>query len=161
VKSNPDRHNGFSLVEVTLALGIAAISLMAIFALLPVGLQTNQNAIEQTASSGIMSAVVADLRATPPTVPRGSSATSAQFGINIPENPVNSSTSSTLYFDGDGRSSTSLSSNSRYRLIVTFVPNGSSSRTATFIDLKMTWPAAASPANATGSAQTFVALDRN
>ncbi|HEV2841922.1 MAG TPA: hypothetical protein VGW39_11395 [Chthoniobacterales bacterium] len=32
---------GFSLVEVTLALGVASVCLIAIFGLLPVGLRTN------------------------------------------------------------------------------------------------------------------------
>ena len=38
----------FSLVEVTLALGIAAFCLIAVFGLMPVGVQTNRNAISQT-----------------------------------------------------------------------------------------------------------------
>jgi uncharacterized protein (TIGR02598 family) len=33
----------FSLVEVTLALGIAAFCLIALFGLMPVGVQTNRN----------------------------------------------------------------------------------------------------------------------
>ena len=55
----------FSLVEVTLALGIAAFCLIAVFGLMPVGVQTNRNATSQTAATNIMAAVIADLRATP------------------------------------------------------------------------------------------------
>lgn len=150
----------FSLVEVTLALGVAAISLLGIFALLPVGLQTNRTAIQQTASSDLISAVVADLRATPPTTPLGAAATSQRFQIAIPANPVGAQTSTTLYFADDGQSATTLSPSSRYRLTVTFLPN-SGARAATMATLKMTWPAAANVANAEGSAQMFVALDRN
>ena len=76
----------FSLVEVTLAIGVAAISLTAVFALLPIGLQTTHSAIEQTLSNDILAIVIADLIATAPTSPRGTSATSAQFGITIPGN---------------------------------------------------------------------------
>ena len=54
----------FTLVEVTLALGMAAVSLIAIFALLPVGLQTSYRVAEQAASNDILAAVIADLRAT-------------------------------------------------------------------------------------------------
>ena len=151
----------FSLVEVTLALGVASISLIAIFSLLPVGLQTSHNAIEQSASNDIVAAVIADLRATPPTSPRGQSAISTQFGINIPQNPVGSATATTLYFNSEGQFSTSLNPTSRYRLTITFAPNGAGSKTATFVDLKMTWPAMANPTNALGSAETFIALDRN
>jgi uncharacterized protein (TIGR02598 family) len=161
VKSSVVQHTGFSLVEVTLAIGVAAISLLAIFSLLPIGLQTNQRAIEQTASVDILSAVAADLRATPVTNPRGGAATSSQFGISMPGNPVGGTTTMTLFFNSAGQSSTSLQSDSRYRLAVTFVPNGSGTKTATFADLKVTWPAAAAAANAQGSAEMFAAFDRN
>jgi uncharacterized protein (TIGR02598 family) len=153
---------GFSLVEVALALGVAAISMIAIFGLLVTGSQTNHTAIEQTASSDILTAVAADLRATPKTTPLGGATTSPQFSIAVPSNPVGATTSSTLYFNAQGQSSTSLNAGSRYRLVITFVPNGAGSRTATFVDLRMTWPAAATPTNAnTGAAETFIALDRN
>jgi uncharacterized protein (TIGR02598 family) len=153
--------SGFSLVEVVLALGVAAISLIAIFGLLPVGLQTAHNAIEQSASGDIMSAVVADLKATPPTSPRGGSATSRQFSINIPSNPIGSAAApTTLYFNDKGQLSSSPGT-SRYRLTITFPANGTGAKTATFVDLRMTWPGVANPANAQGSAEVFIALDRN
>ena len=146
----------FSLVEVTLALGVAAVSLLAIFGLLATGSQINHTATEQAASTSILTAVADDLRATPPTT-----ATSLQFGIAIPPNPVEEPFSTTLYFDSTGQSSTSLSSSSRYRLVLTFLPNGAG-RTATLVDLRMTWPAVADPAKAnTDAAEIFVALDRN
>jgi type II secretory pathway component PulJ len=155
------RPNAFSLVEVTLALGVAAVSLLAIFALLPVGVRTNQIAIEQTASTDVLSAVAADLRATLVTTPRGGAATSPRFGIAIPSNPVGANRTTTLYFTGEGRLSTTLASDSRYRVSVTFLPNGVEARTATFAHLNATWPAPAAPGNAEGAAEMFVALDRN
>src|SRR5438034_4714950 len=162
MKSKACSHNGFSLVEVTLALGVAAFSLIAIFGLLVTGTQTNHTAIEQTASSDILTAVAADLRAAPKTSPPGGAATSPQFSIGIPANPVGAATTSTLYFNAQGQSSTTLKTDSRYLLTVNFLPNGSGSRTATFVDLKMTWPAAAATTGANpGAAETFVALDRN
>jgi Tfp pilus assembly protein PilV len=158
---SPRRPNAFSLVEVTLALGIAAVSLLAIFALLPVGVKTSQVAIEQTASTDLLSAVAADLRATPVTTPRGGAATSPRFGIAIPPNPVGANTTTTLYFTSEGRFSTTLAVASRYRVSVTFLPNGGEARAATFAHLNATWPAPAAPINAEGTAETFVALDRN
>jgi hypothetical protein len=145
-----------------LALGIAAISLLAIFALLPVGVKTNQVAIEQTASTDVLSMVVADLRASPVTSPRGGATTSPRFAISIPANPVGTAPApATLFFATDGRFTTSLDANSRYRVTVSFLSNGTGSRTATFVDLKATWPAAATIADAEGAAEMFVALDRN
>jgi hypothetical protein len=55
----------FSLVEVTLALGIAAFCLIAILGLVPVGVQTNRNATSQTVATNILSSVVSDIRASP------------------------------------------------------------------------------------------------
>ncbi len=138
----------FSLVEVTVALGIAAFCLVAVFGLMPVGVQTNRNATSQTAATNIMAAVVADLRATPKT-PGTWTGTSPQFGIPL-------GTSTTLYFDSSGQFSTSLQTDSRYQVNVTFPSAG----TLTYADLKVTWPAAATSANASGSVETFAAFDR-
>jgi type II secretory pathway pseudopilin PulG len=57
------RVHAFSLVEVTLAMGIAAFCLIAAFGLMPLGVQTNRNSTSQSAAVNIMAAVVADLRA--------------------------------------------------------------------------------------------------
>ena len=149
----------FSLVEVTLALGVAAVSLLAIFSLLPIGLQTNQRSIMQTASADILSAVAADLRATPVTNPRGNATTSTQFGISIPA--AGSTETTTLFLNSAGRSDTSLRPDSRYRMTVTFVSNGGGAKAATFADLKITWPAGAAVTNAQGTAEMFAAFDRN
>jgi len=161
VTSSLKRARAFSLVEVTLALGVAAISLLAVFALLPVGVKTNQIAAEQLACVDILSAVAADLRSTPATSPRGAASSSPRFAIAIPANPVGSTTKSTLFFSTYGQVTTGFDSNSRYRVTITFTPNGTGSRTATFVDLKATWPAAATLSNAEGGAGIFVALDRN
>jgi uncharacterized protein (TIGR02598 family) len=158
VKTRAQRH-AFSLVEVTLALGVAAISLLVIFSLLPIGLQTNQRAIEQTASADILSVVAADLRATPVTSPRGGAATSTQFAIGIPA--AGSTGTTTLFFNVAGQAATSQQADSRYRVTVTFVSNSGGAKTATFADLKVTWPAGAAVANAQGSAEMFAAFDRN
>jgi type II secretory pathway pseudopilin PulG len=135
----------FSLVEVTLALGIAAFCLIAVFGLMPIGVQTNRHATSQTAATNIIAAVISDLRATPK-----ASTTSSQFGITF-------GTNTTLYFDGSGQFTTSPSTNSRYQLNLTWY----GSTGLRYADLKVTWPAAATPANASGSVEMFAALDRN
>jgi uncharacterized protein (TIGR02598 family) len=147
----------FSLVEVTLALGVAAISLMAIFGLLVTGIQTNHTAVEQSSSSDILTAVAADLRATPK-----ANSTSTQFGIAIPSDGNTGSTLPPLYFNSQGKSSATLTTDSRYQLTIKFIANGGGTRSATFAHLRMTWPAAANPATVnTSAAETFVALDRH
>jgi uncharacterized protein (TIGR02598 family) len=142
------RRDAFSLVEVTLALGVAAFCLIAVFGLLPVGVQTNQRATSQTAAASIMANVIADLRTTPkPPVIN----TSVQYQITL-------GTAKTLYFDEEGRFATAPDTNSRYRLTVTF-PTGPTG--LAYADVKVTWPAAADPANASGSTEMFAAFDRN
>jgi uncharacterized protein (TIGR02598 family) len=139
-------HRAFSLVEVTLALGIAAFCLIAVFGLMPVGVQTNRNATSQTAATNIMAAAVADLRATPTTTN-----ISPQFVITF-------GTNKTLFFDGTGQFATFLGANSRYQLNITWNAAPSGLR---YADFKVTWPAAANTANASGSVETFAAFDRN
>jgi uncharacterized protein (TIGR02598 family) len=142
----------FSLVEVTLALGLAAFCLIAVFGLVPIAALTNRNATSQTAATNIIAAVVADLRATPTT-----NSTSAWFGITF-------GTAKTLYFDGAAQFTTLVSPNSRYQLNVTWNTSnltGSCSPALPCADLKITWPAAATPANAIGSTEVSAAFDRN
>lgn len=146
----PLHPDAFSLVEVTLALGVAALSLIAIFGLLPVGMSTDRHAIGQSIAMDILSAVSADLRGTPNT-----STTSTQFNI-----PFGAST--TLFFDETGNITAAVT-RAIYRLTVAFPPNVAGMNAATFVDLKITWPAALDPATSTpaGSVEAFGAFDRH
>jgi uncharacterized protein (TIGR02598 family) len=136
----------FSLVEVTLALGIAALCLIAVLGLMPVAALTNRNATSQTAVTNVIASVIADMRAT-------TSSTSPQYGITF-------GTAKTLYFDGAGQFATSLGANSRYRVRITFPssPSGLS-----YADVKASWPAPVDPATTTpsGTVEIFAAFDRN
>src|SRR5207248_1091899 len=49
---------GFSLIEVALALGVAAFALVAIIGLIPVGLNSNQASSEQTAAAGLAAGII-------------------------------------------------------------------------------------------------------
>ena len=143
----------FSLIEITLALGIAAFCLLTVFALVPIAVLANRNATSQTAATNIMASVIADMRAA------GTASTSQQYGITF-------GTPKTLYFDGTGQATPLLGPNSRYRASVTWNTSnltGSCSPTLPCADLKVTWPAAADPATTTpsGSAEMFAAFKRN
>jgi uncharacterized protein (TIGR02598 family) len=137
---------GFSLIEVTLAIGIAAFCLIAVFGLVPVAVLTNRNATSQTAATNVVASVIADMRAT-------TSPISPQYGITF-------GTAKTLYFDGVGQFTTLLGANSRYRVSITFPSSPSGLR---YADIKATWPAPVDPATTTpsGSAEMFAAFDRN
>jgi uncharacterized protein (TIGR02598 family) len=140
--------SSFSLVEVTIALGVASFCLIAVFGLLPVGLQTNRNALGRTAATSILSSVTADLRATPP-----ASSTTPQYGIMF-------GTETTVYIDGEGRFTSAIDVRSRYRLTVTFPPSPTGSFQSTFANLKITWPAALGAVNPNGSIEIFAAFNR-
>jgi uncharacterized protein (TIGR02598 family) len=137
----------FSLIEVTLALGIAAFCLIAVLGLMPVAVLANRNATSRTAATNIMAAVVADLRAIPTT-----KTTSAQFSIVF-------GTAKTLYFDNTGQFATTPGTNSRYQVNVTWPDSGWT--LLKYADVKVWWPAAATAANASGSTEMFAAFDRN
>ena len=147
--------SAFSLVEVTLALGIAAFCLIAVFGLVPVAALTNRNAASQTRATNIMASVIADLRATPNANP-----TSTQFVITF-------GTCKRLYFNSEGQvvssgacdPSTTAPATSRYQVNITWSDSGWNQ--LRYADVKVTWPAAAAAANASGSTEMFAAFDRD
>ena len=133
----------FSLVELTLALGIAAFCLIAVFGLVPVGVQTNRNATSQTAATNILSSVVSDIRASPP-----GQAASAKYQINKAK-----SSYTTVCFDGQGQSmrfstrgATCPATYYRFRLDVQVTTAISAGVVyPTYVWLKVSWPAASNP----------------
>jgi uncharacterized protein (TIGR02598 family) len=137
--------SAFSLVELTLALGIAAFSLITVFALVPVGVLTNRNATSQTAATNILSSVVSDIRASPPG--QGASAT---YKINRAKGSF-----TTVCFDGQGQfkafstsgaTTTCPANYYRFRLDVQVskaIPAGVVY--PTYVWLKVSWPAASNP----------------
>ncbi len=174
------RVHAFSLVELTLALGVAAFCFIAVFGLIPVGVQTNRNSTSETQATTIIGLAIADLRATQ----IGAQYGSPMYGFfPIPTDPTSppqfvapdfvpcsggqtSTTSQVKYIDSLGQSSPSFSaSTSRYRLTLTFVKNTTATSTtgALYVHLKVTWPAAIDPCavRPSGSVETFAALDRN
>jgi uncharacterized protein (TIGR02598 family) len=148
----PDFPRGFSLVEVTLALGIAAFCLITLLGLLPLGMETNQSAVSQTAAASVLSSVVADLRATAKASP-----TSPQYDITF-------GIAKLLYVDDQGRAVTPTDPNAapRYRVMITFPASPEGLFAPTFVRLKITWPALADPETTppAGFVETFAALDR-
>jgi uncharacterized protein (TIGR02598 family) len=148
--------SGFSLVEVTLALGVAAFCLIAVSGLLSVGVQTNQRSTSQTLATNIMAAAAADLRNTTK-VAFGTSPSGSSPLFLIP-----ASGTTTIYFDASG-SQTAVTSAQVYRLSVT-TSNSNPTIAPTYAKMQVTWPAAVDPADPTtgtpaGSVETFAAID--
>jgi uncharacterized protein (TIGR02598 family) len=159
------RLSGFSLVEVTLAVGVAAFCLLTIMALFPTSLATNQITIQQTANTNLVAVIAADLRATPIT-----SSTSPRYGITI---PTTGNATHTIFLQDDetagAQDADAIASQiPKYRATITFsAPINSSQKTATGVRILLTWPALADPiASATpskysGLYEVYTALNRN
>jgi uncharacterized protein (TIGR02598 family) len=151
--TNPRRKpSGFSLVEVTLALGVAAFCLLAVSGLLTVGVQTNKRSISQNVATNIIAAAVSDLRATAKAplgqVP-GATPSLFRFALNGSTPP--------LYFDTTGGRTNDI--NAPYRLTVR--TSNSGEITPLYVWLRVTWPGFVDPDNGTpdGSVESFAVVD--
>jgi len=155
----------FSLVEVTLALGIAAFCLVTVFALLPVALKTQQASIQQTTANTICSQIVADLSAAL-RLPPGQQ--SKQF--NLHGHWARALHPDTLCFAKDGTfvpGSTDQPCTDVFVAVVTYLEPPT--ETTSLADITVAWPAAAvrfdangNPnfSNAAGKVETFAAINR-
>jgi len=148
---------GFSLVEVTLALGVAAICLLPLMALLPVASKTQQNGIQQTTANQIISQLNAVLRADV-SLPPGQ-ANKVCPDPPDPNYPCNwsalhghwlqAAAPDTMYFTNEGLPTGNLNgappSGAVFRAKITyrFPP----SDTTSLADIAVSWPAAVDPAN--------------
>lgn len=164
---------GFSLVEVTLALGIAAFSLLTVFALLPVALKTQQTSMQQTTANQIISQINAVLRADV-SLPPGQ-ANKVCGDPPDPNTPCNWSAlhghwllvaaPDTMYFTNEGRQTGTLNGSPpadavfRAKITYRFPP----SDTTSVADIAVSWPAAVDPGNGgvpAGYLMTTIAVNR-
>jgi len=136
--------SGFSLVEVTLALGIIAFGIVAILGLIPVGMKSGSEAIDATHSALIGKEAQSRTQ---------SSVTSATFGsaadITLP----------TWYYDRDGTFiGTTVTANSFYRADATIraswganAPPNINATVLRPVTLELRWPVNISNGNPLGS----------
>ena len=143
--SQPGGQQGFSLAEVTLALGITAFCLVTIFGLLPVGLNMDQNAVQQTEAANVLSMIAADIQATK------TSGTSSAYGIVV-------ASGTTLYLKEDA-TNVRIPADAKYSATITF--GTSSGLTPIPLNILVTWPAQATTANASGRLEAVTLLNRN
>jgi hypothetical protein len=128
--------------------------LLAIFALLPIGLTTNRNSVNSTVAASLASGIVADLRSVPHSI--AGTEVSPLYHLNP---ATNGELSPTLYLKTDG-SSTPNASTADYRVkIVLFQPKTPGVPEATKVYIQISWPAAAP--NPSESFEVVTAIDRN
>jgi uncharacterized protein (TIGR02598 family) len=142
--------SGFSLIEVTIALGIAAFSLVSILGVMPVGLSTSASAKRQTEAVNIMSSVTADIRSA------ATSGTSSRYKIVL-----DSGDATTLYFSGPEKYTAAATTASQYRIAVTPYSPPAGQRRATWARVRVTWPVSANSNCLQSAVETSLSLDRN
>jgi type II secretory pathway pseudopilin PulG len=166
---------GFSLVELTLALGVAALCLLVLLGLLPAAVKTQQRSIQQTTSNQIISQIYSFLRADVRLPP-------GQYKQVCPDPPdpnqpcqwdnlhghwKNVATPDTLFFTNGAKQTGNINQSSPpadavFRAKITYrLPP---SETTSVADITVTWPAPVDPdqpgAVPAGSVTTTIAVNR-
>jgi type II secretory pathway pseudopilin PulG len=136
----------FSLIEVTMALGICVFCLLAVLGLLPVGISANRDTLERTQAAGIAKAVQAELASQ---INNTGSSGEPRFKITVPAGLSGSPTPSTVFIARDcnsaeaaAQNSTDLTQLSRYRVDVSFGDKVSDTSPRP-VRILVTWPALA------------------
>jgi len=156
------RGAAFSLVEVTIALGVAAISLILLVGLLPAGLKTQRTSAQQTIANQIMTVLLSDLRADI-RLPPGQASHEGDSGFGLHGHWAQVATPDTLWFDQQGKwlqLNGSAPAGATFRAKITyFSPPSTSTSVANIV---VSWPAQVDPATGTpaGSVQQFIAVNR-
>jgi hypothetical protein len=161
----------FSLVEVTLALGVAAICLIVLLGLLPTGLKTQQSSMQQTIANDVMSLILGDLRADV-RLPPGQQSHEGEYGFGLHGHWASVYAPDTLFFTNNAQFMIPPGPQSgdplapagavfRAKITYLFPPNASTS----VAKIIVSWPAQVIPANPStgvpaGSVETFIAVNR-
>ena len=158
---SPDLSSAFSLIEVTIALSVAGFCLLAILGLLQTGVTSQRATTEQTAATGIISMIYADL------VSAAGTNASPRLQINL----TNAASPQTVFFNEGGKQTGAVGAaaagDSRYRASLDIRPPASGTKAATGVRILVTWPAVADPspgqwpAKYAGAVETWTAIDRN
>jgi len=151
---------GFSLVEVTLALGMVVFCLVIIMGLLALGITSTQVSAVQTSATNILTAVVSDLESTQNPLPKnGTSQKSPLYQIVLPAaGTTASATPTTIYIGEDGQVVPS-SSGALYRLSV-WTTGSTTTQQETLVRLLISWPAPSPYTAAQGSLDNVIAINR-
>jgi type II secretory pathway component PulJ len=156
----------FSLIEVVLALGVAAFSLLAILGMIPAGLKIQRASANQTKANAIMSQVVQFLRADVRLPPGQASKAQGEWAnlhghwqaVAVPDN---------IFFTNDGKQTGSVSQGTsppapagavfRATLTYLFPPTA----TTSIAKITVSWPAAQTDlTKVEGSIDMFAAVNR-
>lgn len=153
---------GFSLVEVTIALGVAAFCLLVLLGSLPTGIKTQQASAQQTIANQIMTVLLSDLRADL-RLPSGQASKEGASGFGLHGHWAQNYAPDTLWFNQQGQwlqLNGTAPAGATFRARITyFSPPNTSTSVANIV---VSWPAQVDPATTTpaGSVQQFIAVNR-
>lgn len=138
---------GFSLIEVTIALGITAFCLVPIIGMLPVGLRSLKNSTEQAAAAAIVNQIAITIRNASSENGQdfvGYFAGDAQTGKIVSYKAGSGSASLNLGMLALSGSPTAISFDQRFKTQVTILPPSAADPLGTAI-ISVAWPAASNP----------------
>jgi uncharacterized protein (TIGR02598 family) len=144
--SRQEGRQAFSLVEVVFALGIATFAVVAIAALLPAGIQSANDSLEESGALNVLSEGVADRQAMP--------LTNATTVYHLPPlTPTMTPTTNTFWIV-DNNQYSAISSQARYRVTCSFTPPATGTLNPYLGYFMVSWPAAST--NAVSYVETVV-----
>ena len=155
----------FSLVEIVLALGVAAFALIAVLGMLPVGLKVQQASVQQTVANAVMSQIIDDLRADV-RLPPGQATKAAGDWANLNGHWQSVAVPDTLFFTIDAKengyasgSAPPAPADSVFRATITYLFPPTA--TTSIAKITISWPAAQSDlTKVAGSVDMFAAVNR-
>jgi uncharacterized protein (TIGR02598 family) len=158
----------FSLVEVALALGVAAFCLIALLGLLPAGVKTQQTSIQQTTANQIISQISSFLRADVRLPPGQENKVCGDDGTcdwgNLHGHWRDRAVPDTLYFTNDAKQvalNGAPPSDAVFRAAITY--RTPPSETTALATVRVSWPAAVDPdvgGVPAGSVMATIAVNR-
>jgi Tfp pilus assembly protein PilV len=167
----------FSLVELTIALGVIGFCLLTIIGLLAVGINSTHSSTEQTSATNILTAFISDLEAVPNitpsygaakgtiATPNGSASGSPIYNMTFPAGG-NGATSTYKFYVGDNGLTNTTAAASFYQVNIWITASNTNSTASTqphqetFARVLITWPAPAAYTNAQGYVEDVVAINR-
>ncbi len=155
---------GFSLVEIVLALGVAAFALIAVMGMLPVGVKIQQASVQQTKANAVMSQAIDFLRADV-RLPPGQAKKAEGDWANLNDHWVRVAVPDTLFFTNDGTeingslNASTVPQSAVFRATITYLFPPTA--TTSIAKITVSWPAAQSDlTKVAGSIEMFAAVNR-
>jgi uncharacterized protein (TIGR02598 family) len=142
--------SGLTIVETALAIGLAAFSLLVVLALLPMGVASVRDSVEERGALGLAGSLMEDLRGL------SDGAVSPRFGIQLPAEGAAPATK--VLFLTEGGEVTANPAQARYRFALTIQSRPAGSKKARPVHFRATWPAEADPSQTGNVVETITAV---